>query len=103
MMKQINTKLKVVLLIKVLVMIAETPIFSQQETPEVFVQLGHSDGVSSLSFLQYGKYMVSGGYDGLIKLWDVQSGREIRSLQGHSRSVSSVSVSLDGNWLRQEV
>lgn len=27
MMKQINTKLKVVLLIKVLVMIAETPIF----------------------------------------------------------------------------
>ncbi len=43
--------------------------------------------------------LASGGYDKTIKLWDVASGRELRTLSGHTDPVSSVAFSPDGNVL----
>ena len=34
-----------------------------------------------------GGRVVSGGGDGLVKLWDIQDGREILSMAGHSAEV----------------
>ena len=63
---------------------------------EVFVQLGHSSGVTSVVFSPSGTQALSGSRDGMLKLWDVETGREIRTFSGHSHNVWSVEFSPDG-------
>jgi Tol biopolymer transport system component len=64
--------------------------------PEVFVQLGHSESVEAVAFSPDGKLALSGSDDNTLKLWEVSSGREIRSFTGHSGSVEAVAFSPDG-------
>jgi serine/threonine protein kinase len=69
---------------------------------------GHSDIVESVSFSPDGKILASGGCDerknyeckiASIKLWEVNTGRLIRTLAGHTDYVHSVSFSPDGKIL----
>jgi serine/threonine protein kinase len=60
---------------------------------------GHSDYVSSVAFSPDGQVLASGCRDHTIKLWEVQTGREINSLKGHSYWVMSVAFSPDGRVL----
>jgi len=64
--------------------------------PDVFVQLGHSENVSAVAFSPDGKLALSGSYDETLKLWQVESGREIRTFKGHSDQVKAVAFSPDG-------
>ena len=59
---------------------------------------GHSGSVLSVSFSSDSSKVASGGAEGAVKLWDVESGEVIRTLEGHSDYVSSnpVSFSPDG-------
>jgi WD40 repeat protein len=41
---------------------------------------------------------LSGSADSTIKLWDIQSGKEIRSFKGHTNEVTSVCFSPDGRY-----
>ena len=40
--------------------------------------------------------VLTGGYNGIAKLWDVRTGQEIREFKGHSNQVSSTAFSPDG-------
>ena len=53
----------------------------------------------SVSFSPDGKTLASGSYDNTIKLWNLATGEEIRTLQGHSSPVYSVAISPDGKTL----
>jgi WD40 repeat protein len=53
----------------------------------------------SVAFSPDGKTLGSGSKDTTIKLWDVTSGRELRTLTGHSQWVRSVAFSPDGKKL----
>jgi len=44
-----------------------------------------------------GKLAVSGNSDGIIKIWDIATGKEIFTLRGHSGGISSVRFSKDGD------
>jgi WD40 repeat protein len=57
---------------------------------------GHSDWVNSVTFSPDGKQAISGSNDKTIKLWDIVSGRVIRTFSGHSDRVNSVTFSPDG-------
>ena len=46
-----------------------------------------------------GKYISSGSGDNTIKIWEVGSGKCIRTLEGHSSSVYSVIYSPDGKYI----
>ena len=54
--------------------------------------------VSSISFRFDGKVLTSGS-NYSIRFWDVESGKEIRSIDTHHRWISSISFSPDGKEL----
>jgi WD40 repeat protein/uncharacterized caspase-like protein len=64
--------------------------------PRLVAQLGHTSGVSSVAFAPDGKQVVTGSYDHTARLWDVQSGKELRAFTGHADGVDSVAFAPDG-------
>jgi WD40 repeat protein len=69
-----------------------------QDRPDVFPQLGHSQGVLSLAFTPNGNTLASGSADNTVKLWDVTSRREIRTI-GPGLPAMSMAFSPDGRTL----
>lgn len=45
-----------------------------------------------------GRYAVSASYDRTLRVWDLETGREIRTLQGHSSAVNGVAITADGRY-----
>lgn len=66
------------------------------QKPELFPQLGHLADVESVAFSPDGKYALSGSYDHSVRLWDVETGREVRTFKGHTIGLKSVAFSPDG-------
>ena len=49
-----------------------------------------------MAFAPDGKHVLTGSRDLTARLWDVQSGKELRAFTGHATWVSSVAFSPDG-------
>lgn len=63
-------------------------------TPKV---LFTEEPTSSVAITPDGSTIVSGLNNGIIKLWDIQTGQLLRSLTGHTESVRAVTVTPDGS------
>jgi WD40 repeat protein len=60
----------------------------------------HSGTVAALAFGPDGKALVSGGWDGKVKLWHVPEDRRRETPQEkHARVIRSIAFSTDGQWL----
>jgi WD40 repeat protein len=57
---------------------------------------GHSHGVYLVAFSHNGTQVVSGSYDGTVKIWDTGSGACLKTLKGHSSGACSVAFLHDG-------
>ena len=68
---------------------------SAQQKPELVVQKGHSTAVATLVFSGDGKILVSGEQNGTIKMWDLQTGANVRSIELHM-GVGEVKLDLRG-------
>jgi|GEM_PF-3439715 len=53
----------------------------------------------AILFSKDNKQLVTAGRDGIIRLWDVETGNISRRLQGHTKTVHAVTVSSDGRLL----
>ncbi|MEN6624416.1 MAG: caspase family protein, partial [Smithella sp.] len=71
---------------------------SSKQRPDIFIQTGHSSNVASIDFSPDGKYLVSGSSDKNIKLWEVETGREIRTFVANDM-IDFVAFSPDGKSL----
>jgi len=65
-------------------------------TPLIRTLKDHSAWVSGVAVSPDGRRTVSASNDKTLKVWDLETGRELCTLQGHSASVSGVAVSPDG-------
>lgn len=63
---------------------------------EVVPQVGHSIEIDSLDISRDGKWLVSGGQDHSIKLWDANKGFLLRDFRGHGQNIMSLALSPDG-------
>jgi hypothetical protein len=67
-------------------------------------QFGSKDGahlssVASIAFAPDGKTLATGSFDGIIRLWDSDTGTMLRELEGHQAVVYSLAFSGDGRQL----
>ena len=60
---------------------------------------GHTGAVSSVSFSPDQQLIVSGSSDNTIKIWDANSGIEIKTLIGHTDAINSVCFSPDSQQI----
>jgi WD40 repeat protein len=66
---------------------------------ELLRTLQDKDWVVDLSFSPDGKTIATGGFDRTVKLWNVDDGRLLKTLEGHSDWVNGVSFSPDGQLI----
>ena len=52
-----------------------------------------------MAFSPDGRWLASGSADNTIKLWEVATGRLVRTLTGHADRVADVAFTPDGRWL----
>jgi hypothetical protein len=57
---------------------------------------GHSGSVSAVAVTPDGQRAVSGSSDNTLKVWDLETCRELHALTGHSSYVTAVAVTPDG-------
>lgn len=60
---------------------------------------GHGDWVQSLAFLQDGRMLASASTDGVVKLWNLETGNVEHTFSSNNDMGSTVAVSPDGSWL----
>jgi WD40 repeat protein len=61
--------------------------------------IGHSgdgDGVVDVAFAPDGRTAASGGQDMVVRLWDIETGQEIRLFEGHTGRVTCLCFTPDG-------
>jgi WD40 repeat protein len=79
---------------------ADYALFQAAQPPDLSVMLkGHESEVHMVVFAPDGKTLASAGADRTVKLWDLATGRVIRSLSGHNDRIVWVAYSPDGKTL----
>ncbi len=78
---------------------AQTATVPAGQAPELVLQTGHSKLVEAVVICPGNKWLASGSFDNTIKIWDVDSGLELRSLAGHTGAVKALAASPDGQWV----
>lgn len=55
--------------------------------------------VNCVTVTSDGQRIVSGGRDRTLRLWDIETGQELRSFLGHRGEVTCLALTQDGRWL----
>lgn len=75
------------------------PVFGSAQSIETVIQKGHELAVIAVAIGPDSNYVATGSRDKTIKLWELSSGREVRSFLGHETSVNAIDFSRDGKFL----
>ena len=70
-----------------------------KEDVQIVLQTGHTADVLSVAFSPDGRYIVSGGLDNTVRLWERETGKQVRIFEGHTSWVFSVAFSPDGRYI----
>jgi WD40 repeat protein len=75
------------------------PEFDPRSPLDTLVSVVGSGFVCSLAFSPDGKTLASGGWDDCVRLWDVETGKQVRKIDAHKAMVTKVAFSPDGKVL----
>jgi WD40 repeat protein len=70
-----------------------------QSSLQTVIQKGHELGVTCVAVSADSNYIITGSKDKSLKLWEIETGREVRSFLGHEKTVSSVRFSSDNKFV----
>jgi WD40 repeat protein/beta-lactamase regulating signal transducer with metallopeptidase domain len=76
-----------------------TPAKDDKNPVGTLVNATGEGGVNSVAFSPDGKVLASGGWDDTLRLWNVETGKEIRKIDAHKAMVGRVLFSPDGKVL----
>lgn len=65
---------------------------------QLLSNIGHTDIINSVSFSPDGKFIVSGGKDKILRLWNVETEKVLRIMKGHNEGILCVDYSPDGKY-----
>jgi WD40 repeat protein len=60
---------------------------------------GDMGGIRGVAFTADDQYLVGGGYDTYVRIWEVKTGREITQLYGHTDVIETLAICPDGRFL----
>jgi len=66
---------------------------------ETVIQRGHRAAVKSVAYSPDGKYIATGSRDNSVKLWEVATGRELRTFLGHLSTVNAIDFDPTGKLM----
>lgn len=66
---------------------------------ETVVQRGHNASIKAVKFTPDGNYLITGSRDKTAKLWELKTGRELRTFFGHSSTINDIAISPDGKFM----
>jgi len=89
-------KKPIVLIIFILISMGFT--FAQQRA-ELVIQSGHSSLITCMEYSKDSRWIVSGGSDKRIVVWDAHSGRQFRIITGFKNNIVTVSIDNAGKYL----
>lgn len=92
-----------------LILILSSPIIAQENptsSPDTIGKLtqireltGFANNVNSIVFTPNGKYIIAGGEDTSLRVWDVETGAQLQELFPHNTYIKDVAISPDGTRL----
>jgi WD40 repeat protein len=88
--------LPIALLVSLPVLAGEDAAAQNTAVVEVVANFGHAHGVESVALSPDGRSVLTGSSDRTLMLWDVATGKLLRTLHGHSDRVKTVAFSPDG-------
>src|SRR5262245_49892291 len=81
----------------ILVCLLSTRALAQK--PELVVQTGHTTSINTVVLSPDGKLLASGSSDASVKLWEVSTGRELRTMLGHEPKITALIFTPDSKTL----
>lgn len=75
------------------------PVLTLSQSLETIIQKGHELAVVCVAISADSNYVATGSKDKSAKLWEMNTGREVRSFLGHEATVTSLAFTSDGHTL----
>lgn len=59
----------------------------------------HPNGVETVEFANNSKYFITGGMEGRLYMWNVDTGKKVDSLSHHADTITAISSDAQGRWI----
>jgi WD40 repeat protein len=67
--------------------------------PQLVIQEGHFNSVTSIAFHPAGRWIASGSSDRTVRIWEIATGKIVHIITGHEGDVRALAFSPDGRLL----